>query len=43
VFLRVSGLKQSWMGIAKTMRSRMAVLVAWATKTRMNETGSREL
>lgn len=43
MFLCVSVLKPSWMGIAKTMRSRTAVLVAWPTKTRMNDRGSREL
>ena len=42
VLLGVSGLKQSWMGIAKTIKSRTAVLTAWATKTRMKGRGLRD-
>ncbi len=40
--LGVSGLKQSWIGIAKTIKSRTAVLTAWATKTRMKGRGLRD-
>ena len=40
--LGVSGLKQSWIGIAKTIKSRRAVLTAWATKTRMKGRGLRD-
>ncbi len=42
VFLGVSGLKQSGIGIAKTMRSRRAVLAAWPTNMRANACGLRE-
>jgi len=42
VFLGVSGLKQSGIGIAKMVRSSRALLEAWLTKTRAYACGLRE-
>jgi hypothetical protein len=42
VFFSALGLRQSWIGMAKMIKSRTAVLTAWATKTCMNGRGLRE-